>query len=485
MKKNQYVWSLILLLFICFNSCKKNETVPDPMIAGVSPASGVVGTSIIITGSNFSTTPSANFVKFNGVDATVSDATKDGIIAIVPVGATTGKITVIANGKTATSPSDFTVLVTSISSISPTSGIQGASVVISGNNFDTAPANNVVKFNGTAANVINATSTSLTVSVPSGATTGKISVSINGVTETFLTDFTVLYPSITSFSPTSGVPGSALVITGTNFNPTDNNNIVKFNGTNAIVTGVTPSGPVTQLIVIVPQATAGPISVTNGTFTATSATNFTFLAPTITSLSPSIGSAGTSVVITGTNFSKTKEYNIVKFNGTVATVTNATSTQITATVPTGATTGNISVEVGPFAVASPGNFTVCNGIELLLSNVAITSTPTTGSTSFNYTFDLTNVGGTQAVLTSGTTTLQAYVSTDNIYNNGNELAASGWGIDATINGGGSVYHGGFSSNISGGTVGDHPYLILVFSTTAAITECDNSISHIVIKKIIP
>src|SRR5205823_8364695 len=59
--------------------------------------------------------------------------------------------------------------------------------------------------------------------------------------------------------------------------------------------------------------------------------------------SPKAGPAGTTVTIYGTGFSATPSQNTVKFNGTVGTVVSSTATKIVATVPTGATTGTISV----------------------------------------------------------------------------------------------------------------------------------------------
>ena len=67
--------------------------------------------------------------------------------------------------------------------------------------------------------------------------------------------------------------------------------------------------------------------------------------PVVFSISPDHGPANTTVVITGLNFSSNISDNIVKFNGKPATVTSATTTQLTVTVPIGAGTGNILVKV--------------------------------------------------------------------------------------------------------------------------------------------
>src|SRR5258706_12788413 len=68
-------------------------------------------------------------------------------------------------------------------------------------------------------------------------------------------------------------------------------------------------------------------------------------APTITSFSPPSGAVGVPVTINGTNFNATPSKDTVKFNGTTATVSSATTTRLVATVPSGATTGTITVTV--------------------------------------------------------------------------------------------------------------------------------------------
>lgn len=89
--------------------------------------------------------------------------------------------------------------------------------------------------------------------------------------------------------------------------------------------------------------------------------------PTITSFTPNIGSIGTSVTITGTNFSTTPGNNTVRFNGTTSVVMASTATSITTTVPTGATTGKISVTVACNTATSTNNFTV-SGIPVIAIN---------------------------------------------------------------------------------------------------------------------
>ena len=68
-----------------------------------------------------------------------------------------------------------------ISSLSTTSGPVGTPVTITGTNFGSTQGTSTVKFNGTTATVTNWSATSLVTSVPSGATTGSVVVTVGGV----------------------------------------------------------------------------------------------------------------------------------------------------------------------------------------------------------------------------------------------------------------------------------------------------------------
>jgi N-acetylneuraminic acid mutarotase len=78
----------------------------------------------------------------------------------------------------------------------------------------------------------------------------------------------------------------------------------------------------------------------------------------INSFSPPSGEVGTEVTITGKNFSTTKTENSVSFNGTAATVKEASASQLKVNVPSGATTGPIKVTVGNNSATSTASFEV-------------------------------------------------------------------------------------------------------------------------------
>jgi hypothetical protein len=74
-------------------------------------------------------------------------------------------------------------------------------------------------------------------------------------------------------------------------------------------------------------------------------------------VAPNSGSQGGSVTIYGIGFSSTPSQDTVTFNGTPATVTSATTTTISTTVPSGATTGPVAV-TAPNGSANGPTFTV-------------------------------------------------------------------------------------------------------------------------------
>jgi hypothetical protein len=70
---------------------------------------GPVGSSVTITGANFSTTPSADIVYFGSVRAPVTAATANTLTVTVPTGTTNDPVTVTTNGQTAYANAPFTI----------------------------------------------------------------------------------------------------------------------------------------------------------------------------------------------------------------------------------------------------------------------------------------------------------------------------------------------------------------------------------------
>jgi hypothetical protein len=90
--------------------------------------------------------------------------------------------------------------------------------------------------------------------------------------------------------------------------------------------------------------------------------------PTVTGFSPTSGTAGTTVIITGTDFDPTPANNTVKFGGVIATVTVASTTSLTVTVPSLAPSGTITVTTAA-GTGTSGSIFIVNGPGTLTGDV--------------------------------------------------------------------------------------------------------------------
>jgi len=378
-----------------------------PTITSFNPTIGPVGMPVTVTGTNFI---NLNSITFNGVSASFTVDSVTQLRTTVPAGATTGLVRATNAAGTANSPSNFVVTyIPSVTSFTPANGPAGTPVTIAGNNFTGTTS---VAFNGVAAaNVTIDSNTQIRANVPSGATTGKISVTNADGTGQSAADFVVfLLPTISSFDPTIGPVGTLVTLTGTNFSDVTS---VTFNG----VTGIFTLDSATQLRVSVPPGAAtGPIAATSPAGTAVSATNFVVtFTPSISSFTPTTGPVGTPVVITGNNFNGTTD---VKFNGVSAIFTTNSNTQVSTSVPSGATTGQIIMtnaagsghSIDDFVVIHPpaiSSFNPVNG----MAGAPITITGTNFNTVSSLTFNGTSASFTIDSATQLRTTVPASATT--------------------------------------------------------------------------
>jgi uncharacterized repeat protein (TIGR01451 family) len=320
-----------------------------PLVTNFSPQSGSSPTLVAIFGANFSA--SGTTVVFSGTNASVSATyiASTEVEAAVPRGAATGPITVITSAGTNVSTNIFTSgTLPAITGFSPTVAAYGVNVVISGGNFF-PPA--TVQFNGTTASATITSTTELNATVPSGATTGPITVTTASGSVTTTSNFTTSAgPIITDFSPTLGEAGTAVTIDGFNLAPVTS---VTFNGKAGTITGYSPN----EIQAFPPSGSGiGPIKVFTSTSSFTTSNNFTnATGPIITDFSPVLGPVGSPVTIDGINFTSATT---VKFGGVAASPHLVSDTQISAGVPSGASTGAISITGNSTTYTTSSNFTV-------------------------------------------------------------------------------------------------------------------------------
>ena len=224
---------------------------------------GKVGASIGILGQGFTNSSVFTFGSVAASTVTLSGSTYASVS--VPAGATTGPVTVTTSGGTLTSNQIFRVT-PQITTFMPDRGIDGTSVKITGVSLTQTTK---VTFGGVASKSIKVNSdTSVTVTAPAGAKSGKIVITTAGGSATSSQPFTV-EPNIVSFLPISGAVGTVVTITGHGFTGAT---ILTFNGVPATFTVISDS----KVSATVPEgATTGPIAITTSGGTATSTINFT------------------------------------------------------------------------------------------------------------------------------------------------------------------------------------------------------------------
>lgn len=321
-------------------------TYQDLSMQGVSPLNGPAGTNISVHGAGFSSLSAPAKVMVNGKEAVITSVNDTFLIAAVPVGAGSGPVKVIVDGKEVTGPV-FTFQ--NISKIKPLKGGKGTHVTVSGEGFSTVAAENGIAFNGKPGTVISATGTELVVATPDDVATGPLSVTVNGE-KTVGPVFTVVPPPVLAVvTPLSSPAGADVTITGNYFSMEKDENEVSFNG----VKGVIKSADEKQLVITVPTgAGTGNMKVwVNGQETGGPLFKEQNLG--VIKLTPDNGLAGTVVTVTGIGFSLNAADNQVTFNGVAATVLSATETELQVQAPATVSTGTVNVKVSTLDATGP------------------------------------------------------------------------------------------------------------------------------------
>ena len=238
----------------------------EPKITSFTPTTGPTGTVVTVAGSGFG---GADRVDFGGgVSGVPTNVTPASLKVIVPAGAMSGQIKVHTpgGGDSPVSAAAFTITF-SVTSISPTVGGFDQQITVTGVNLTGVTE---VRFNGVPrVGVTGNTGTILHVMTPSsGDISGPVTVWKGLVSVLAPQQFTRF--DVTGFTPTSGVPGTPVTISGHGFTGATH---VSFNGVDA---GFTVDSA-TSITAQVPEgATNGAISVELlGGATASSADPFT------------------------------------------------------------------------------------------------------------------------------------------------------------------------------------------------------------------
>jgi RHS repeat-associated protein len=152
--------------------------VVHPVINSLVPPAAQLYGQVVLNGSGFGANQVASTVSINGVSAPVSSWSDTSITVTIGTGISSGPVTVLEDGSVSNAV-QFTLLeALSVTGISPTSGMVGSSVTITGTGFGPGQSDSVATFDGVPATVTNWTDTSITAVVPPGASTGPVTVEV-------------------------------------------------------------------------------------------------------------------------------------------------------------------------------------------------------------------------------------------------------------------------------------------------------------------
>jgi hypothetical protein len=338
------------------------DFIAQPRIKSINPKNAVPGTAITIEGENLDTATSVNFGSVAQAQFLSKDKNK--IIVNVPEKAESAIRVVTSVGDAPLPSTEKFIAQPVLDPLTTKRGKTDDRITITGKNLDNAE----IFFGNARAEVVNPGSTSIEVKVPENAVSGPITVRTAPGVEKKTEDFTFFpKPEISLISvdggaaaeTVSGKAGATVTITGRNLKLKEGTDVT-FNGAHITPTENTDA----QITFIVPaDAAAGKATIEFETPGGKAKTDKVTVIPkpTVTGISvgggapaeTGSGAVGATVKIVGTNLDRAQ----VKFGNVPATVTNNTATEITVTVPAGATTGRIKV-ITLGGEAETGTFTV-------------------------------------------------------------------------------------------------------------------------------
>lgn len=352
------------------------------------------GQVLTLNGTNFGTNPAGmNKVLIGTAEAIISNSrtatSLDVFVPAAPAGGPRFGVTaqVVFPSSTGGVASTFTTVLPlvvdyleapSITSVTPASASANTIVTIAGTNLKNVDGTNpIVTFGAAIASVVSSSDTSVQVIVPTGTPGQTVPLSLTTCQGSAATSFTYpcTLPRITGVAPTQGVPGSSVVITGTDLQDfSGSQGSVMFGTTPATVTSSSP----TSVTVLVPPGTVGAsvsVSLTTCGGTAVATQQFTYQcsAPAINNVTPGFGVGGTSVTINGVNLDGAGTAPIVEFGNIVATVVTSSSSQVVAVAPPGTGTVDIELTTCGGTATQVAAFTYC------VAPNATSVTPATGA----------------------------------------------------------------------------------------------------------
>lgn len=291
-------------------------TESAPVITSVSTADIGSGSTVLVRGNNLGSLTSATFgFSATPVAATAIIPISDDSVRITVGAGATGLLQVCNNTGCAVSSGPLTFRASPLfTAITPSSAAEGATVTINGNNFFSVSQAKVYLGGKPVRSVTPISTTSFSVVVDTGSS-GTVRIELpNGTVESAAGEFNYVFgpPTISSFTPNVGTPGTWVTVSGTRF---QNISSIRFNGIPVPINQSTVQiFSTSQLRVRVPSnGSTGKISITNSTATATSASDFFFSLPTpsISRITPDSGFVGERIRIQGNSLYRATQVSLI------------------------------------------------------------------------------------------------------------------------------------------------------------------------------
>lgn len=277
----KFLYALVPLIILAqIMGCDDEDTAGNfdrPAISEVSPAQGLIGATVTITGSKLSKVTKVKFGAVDAADFNPSANSENTITVKVPAGLDAGdtKITVFypAASETNLGPSaaaDFAVLFPPVlTEVIPASAKPGKQITLSGNYLADATAVSI----GDVLAVFEAKATSITVTVPEAeAGETELTVATPGGNASLPFEVLAKTPEIVGFSPAEAHEGDEITLDGFYF---DDVQSVSVGGTEATEFTVVNSSRIT--FIVPAGAFTGKVAVTNALGTAESEGNLNVL----------------------------------------------------------------------------------------------------------------------------------------------------------------------------------------------------------------
>jgi len=214
-----------------------------PVLTEIIPASAASGDTVVIRGNYFTENIAVCSVFFGHHRALVLSSTINEIRVIVPyMPQTSASVYVVINEVTSTNKINFGILRPVLLGIEPMSGTFGDTISIHGDYFPADPSFIEVFFNNVKAVVTEASRFLLKVKVPDGNNISPVTITVRYYdVYTWVDKFVLNQAEVDDVSPKFLERWEPLVISGRNFNPDPEMNIVEIGGQNATVISSTGS----------------------------------------------------------------------------------------------------------------------------------------------------------------------------------------------------------------------------------------------------